>query len=164
MHKVKIFKYVLVAMVLPCCMVEGKTDAPYQEDFRHRLSKLHARIDAVSDALKGIDGFPKKAGLIDLQVARFFAGYIAWELEHPELRDIQWDKVEYQDGFFRIGGEPVFFGGFNMLLSMGVTDSAKFPKWAGKDKENISSFLPKMRKIGVGILAMRTASPHPRNH
>ena len=98
MLKVNFFKYILVAMILPCCMVEGKINEPHQEDFRHRLSKLHARIDAVSDALKGVDGFAKKAGLIDLQVARFFAEYIAWELEHPELMTEALGSSEFFEG------------------------------------------------------------------
>jgi len=42
---------------------------------------------------------------------------------------------------------------------MGVTNAAKFPGWAGKDKEYINSFLPKMRKIGVGILGSGTSVP-----
>jgi hypothetical protein len=211
----KLIKYILVAMILPCCMVEGQVNESDQKDFKLRLSKLHTKIDAVAGALEKVEGFPKKAGLIDLQVARFFAEYVAWELEHPELmtealgsseyfkridldeseclrryrshinreltgsmeildqalkrtgsnkkwpkvKEIQWDKVVYQDNFFRVGGEPVFFGGFNLLLSMGVTGKTQFPGWEKKDDEYIKDFLPKMRKIGVGILGSGTSVP-----
>ena len=189
MFPAKLIRYILAAMMLSICMVEAKSDDADQKDFRDRLTELHARIDSVSDALEGADGYPRKAGLIDLQVARFFADYIAWELDHPELmaealgsseffegiehdqseclrryrfhldheltgsmkvlnqaferiasdkkwpeiREPRWDEAEFEDGFFRVDGEPVFFGGFNMLLSMGVTNADRFPGWRGKD-------------------------------
>lgn len=211
----KLFKYILIAILLPCCMVEAQVKDSEQKEFRIRLSKLHTKIDAVAGALEKVEGFPKEAGMIDLQVARFFAEYVAWELEHPELmtealgnseffkkieldqtecqrryrahinreltgsmeildqalgrigsdkkwpevKELQWDKAKYQDGFFRVDGEPVFFGGFNMLLSMGVTNATKFPGWEKKDNEYIKEFLPKMRKIGVGILGSGTSVP-----
>ncbi|PQJ27242.1 beta-galactosidase [Rubritalea profundi] len=211
----KLFKYILIAMLLPCCMVEAQIKESEQKDFRNRLSKLHTKIDTVSSALEEVEGFPKKSGMIDLQVARFFAEYVAWELEHPELtaealgsseffkkieldeaeclrryrahinreltgsieildqalgrigskkkwpevKEIEWDKAVYQDNFFRVNGEPVFFGGFNLLLSMGVTNASHFPGWEKKDNAYIKEFLPKMRKIGVGILGSSTSVP-----
>lgn len=160
-------------------------------------------------------GFPKKAGLIDLQVARFSSDYIEWELDHPELttealgmsgyydglelspkdqrkryrahvereltgsmqildqavgrikidhawpelHEVDWTTVEYQDGFFREDGTPAFFGGFNLLLSQGITDRKKFPERTEEDQEYIQSFLPKMRDLGVGILGWSASVP-----
>lgn len=204
-----------LVFVLLCSLAGCVSGKSYQEDFKGRLSQLHAKIDVVSEALERTEGFEKKAGLIDLQVAKFFAEYIAWELEHPELmkealglseyfkkievgqpecqrrylfhidheltgsmeildqaleriasdkkwpevKEVQWDKVKFQDGFFRADGRPVFFGGFNMLLSMGITNITKYPEWAEKDQEYIRSFLTKMRKIGVGIIGSGTGVP-----
>lgn len=215
MDQIKLIKYILIAMLLPCCMVKAQIKESEQKEFRNRLSKLHTKIDTVSGALENVDGFPKKAGMIDLQVARFFAEYVAWELDHPELmtealgsseffkkitldqaecerryrahinreltgsmeildqalgrigskkkwpqvRDIEWDKAVYQNNFFRVDGEPVFFGGFNLLLPMGITNSTKFPGWEEKDKRYIKEFLPKMREIGVGIIGSSTSVP-----
>jgi len=211
----KLLKSMLVLPVLFCCAAGCALDKSYQKDFRDRLSQLHTKIDTVSGVLDKAEGYPKKAGLIDVQVAGFFAEYIAWELEHPELmkealglseyfkkievdqaerqrryrfhidheltgsmeildqalnriasdkkwpqvENIRWEKVKYRNGFFRVYGSPVFFGGFNMLLSMGVTDTSRYPEWTDRDREFIRSFLPRMRKIGVGILGSGTSVP-----
>ena len=208
----KPFKFTSVLFVSLCCLAGCGSNESQKKDFGGRLAELNAKIDTVSDTLETADGYARKAGLIDLQVARFFADYIAWELEHPELmkdalgsseffnkikvdkpecdrryrfhidheltssmqildqaveriasgkkwpepKDIQWDKAKYQDGFFRADGDPVFLGGFNMLLSMGVTNKSKHPEWAEKDKEFTRPFLLKMRKIGVGVLGSGT--------
>ncbi|MBT3201305.1 MAG: hypothetical protein HN350_15500 [Phycisphaerales bacterium] len=211
----KLFKLISVVFVSLCCLAGCGADVSnvsYQKEFGGRLAELNAKIDSVSETVEKSDGYAKQAGLIDLQVARFFADYIAWELEHPELmkealgsseffkkieldqhecekryrfhidheltssmeildqaaeriasgkkwpapRDIQWGKTKYQDGFFRVDGEPVFLGGFNMLLSMGATNTTKHPEWREKDKEFTRAFLRKMRKIGVGVLGTGT--------
>jgi len=215
MHPVKIISRILTAFLFFCCMAEAQLKESEQKDFRNRLSKLQTKIDALAGALEKVDGYPKQAGLIDLQVARFFAEYVAWELEHPELttealglseyfkkielspaehqrryrfhidheltgsmeildqalarlaadkkwpevKQIDWGKAKYQDHFFRVDGEPVFFGGFNMLLSMGVTNAKKFPGHTAKDNAYIKTFLPKMQKIGVGIIGSGTSVP-----
>ena len=51
MHPTKLFKYILMAMILPCCMVQGEVNESEQKDFRNRLSKLHTKIHAVAGAL-----------------------------------------------------------------------------------------------------------------
>lgn len=215
MHPVKIISRILATFLFFCCMAEAQLKESEQKDFRNRLSKLQTKIDALAGALEKVDGYPKQAGLIDLQVAKFFAEYIAWELDHPELTTealglseyfkkielspaehqrryrfhinheltgsmeildqamtrlesdkkwpqvklVDWTKVKYQDNFFRVDGEPVFFGGFNMLLGMGVTNKDKFPGWKAKDAEYIDTFLPKMHKIGVGVIGSGSAVP-----
>jgi beta-galactosidase len=164
--------------------------------------------------LEQAEGYPKKAGLIDLQVAKFFAEYIDWELDHPELmkealglseyfkkievdqperhrryhflidheltdsmeildqamarldsdkkwpklKDIEWDKIKYQDGYFRYNGVPVFFGGFN-VLSRGMTDLSQYPEWAERDTEMTRSLMLKMQKLGVGIVGSGASIP-----
>ena len=211
----KLIPYIFAVILFSCCFAESQIKESERKIFRNRLTKLHAKIDLVASALEKSEGYPKQAGLIDLQVARFFAEYIAWELDHPELttealglseyfkkielspeehqrryrfhidhelkgsmeildqarkrlaadkkwpalKQIDWTKVEYQDNFFRVDGEPVFFGGFNMLLGMGVTNKDKFPGWVEKDKAYINSFLPKMHKIGVGLIGSGTSVP-----
>ncbi len=42
-------------------MVQGVNNELDQNDFRGRLSKLHAIIDTVADSLEKVDGFPMKA-------------------------------------------------------------------------------------------------------
>jgi hypothetical protein len=54
-------------------------------NFDERLDALRQRIDAVAAAVDDAEGYPREAARIDLQVARFFADYIAWELEHPKI-------------------------------------------------------------------------------
>jgi hypothetical protein len=164
-----IFVLILLFSVLAGCASKPSL----KKDYHTRLVKLHDKIDTVETSLAQVKGYPQKAGQIDLQVAKFFAQYIAWELEHPkqmkealalsgyykriklneserneryyftldyeltgameilnqamarldsdkkwpEVKEIQWDKVKYKDGFFRENGKPVFFSGFNLFFS-----------------------------------------------
>ena len=208
----------LLHIVFPfifCCSVKAQSTDFDQVKYRARLAKLHGRIATVEKALKMAEAFPKQAGMIDLQVAKFFAEYVEWELDHqelttealgsseffkkvelslaekkrryhahidrelkgsmeildqamarleaskdwPKVKHIAWDKVKYKDHFFRVDDEPVFFGGFNMLLYMGLTNAKEFPGWAEKDQEYINSFLSKMRQIGVGMIGCATTVP-----
>ena len=182
-----------------------ETDKP---DFRQRLSELRERIAAVAAALEHADGFANMAGRIDLQIPRFFADYVAWELDHPEMMTdalasdgkfrkilnvseserqrryrfqvdhelagsmqildqamarlsaggegvavptIRWDRMKYDDGFFRVDGRPVFPAGFNML-PRSMIDVSRHPEWAAKDKTLMRSFLEEMHRLGVGVL------------
>lgn len=210
----RLFKLIVIASLMLGSFAGCASNKLYQKDNRGSLSKLHDKINFVADALEDAEGYPEKAGLIDLQVAKFFAGYIAWELEHPELmiealglseyfkkievseaecnrryhflidheladsmeileqamarlgsdkkwpelKDIQWDKVKYNDGCFRYNGTPVFFGGFNML-SRGMTDLSQYPEWAEKDRQLTKSFMLDMKKIGVGIVGSGASVP-----
>ncbi len=52
---------------------------------RQRLSGLREKISEVNSALERAEGFQKKSGNIDLQIATFFADYIAWELDNVEI-------------------------------------------------------------------------------
>jgi len=54
-------------------------------DFRQRLINLRTRIASVDDALDQSEGLVQSAGRIDLQIARYFARYITWELDHPGI-------------------------------------------------------------------------------
>jgi hypothetical protein len=74
---IRVYSLVL-AFLLASCASGG-------DDFRPRLEKLNDKIETVSRVIDQADGYPGKAGRIDLQVAKFFAQYIAWELEHPEI-------------------------------------------------------------------------------
>jgi beta-galactosidase len=76
----------LIACLLQMCVPgESASHEINEQLFQSRLVKLHKKIDAVAAALDDADDFPQRAGRIDLQAARFFAEYIAWELEHPEM-------------------------------------------------------------------------------
>ena len=70
------------------------------DDFEQRLDTLYQRIDVVESSLKQAEGYAKSAGLIDLQVAKFFAGYISWELAHP---DIMKDALATNESYFGQG-------------------------------------------------------------
>lgn len=50
-----------------------------------RLADLRERIDTTSRLLAEADGYPAKAGHIDVQVAEWFADSIEWELANPEI-------------------------------------------------------------------------------
>ena len=53
--------------------------------FDQRLLDLRQRIETVEASLQQEEGLVQTQGLIDLQVAKYFADYIAWELEHPDI-------------------------------------------------------------------------------
>ncbi|MGM0573602.1 MAG: beta-galactosidase [Bacteroidota bacterium] len=55
------------------------------DKFDQRLSDLRQRIETVAASLQQAEGLAKTAGNIDLQVAKYFAEYIAWELDHPDI-------------------------------------------------------------------------------
>ena len=103
--------------------------APEKRDFGQRLSQLRERIDAVAAALDGSEGFPQKAGQIDLQVAKFFAEYVSWELEHPEIMK---DALVSSEGFkknFDVGTSEQerryrFHIDYELTSSMGILDQA----------------------------------------
>ena len=50
-----------------------------------RLDDLRERIEKTSRLVPAGDGYPAKAGRIDVQVAAWFADYIEWELANPEI-------------------------------------------------------------------------------
>lgn len=70
---------ILFSIVLFGCA--EKQAATHQQ----RLSLLNEKISEVNSALEETEGFQKKSGEIDLQIAEFFSEYIAWELENPEI-------------------------------------------------------------------------------
>jgi len=61
------------------------TSAIAPDGFDQRLVELRQRIDTVATSLQQAEGLAQKAGLIDLQIAKYFADYIAWELGHPSI-------------------------------------------------------------------------------
>ena len=67
----------------------NKSDRPKPaieaDKFDQRLSDLHQRIETVAASLQQAEGLARTAGMIDLQVAKYFAEYIAWELDHPDI-------------------------------------------------------------------------------
>jgi len=79
-------------MILTCCITtmhaitvnKFTLDIP-SDGFDQRLCKLRRKIDTVTTLLQQAEGLAKTAGLIDLQIAKYFADYIAWELAHPDI-------------------------------------------------------------------------------
>ena len=61
------------------------SDTSEKRDFRSRLARLQDAIHHVDVELDHAEGFPVRSGRIDVQIAKFFASYIAWELDHPEI-------------------------------------------------------------------------------
>ena len=55
------------------------------EGFEQRLADLRHKIDMVETSLQLAEGLAQAKGQINLQIAKYFADYIAWELEHPDI-------------------------------------------------------------------------------
>ena len=55
------------------------------EDFNTRLQNLNEKIRTVESAIEKAEGRTLQAGKIDLEIARFFAEYLSWEMEHPDI-------------------------------------------------------------------------------
>lgn len=68
-----------------CCSKALSASEREANKFDQRLSALHQRIETVAASLQQAGGLARRAGLIDLQVAKYFAEYIAWELDHPDI-------------------------------------------------------------------------------
>ncbi|MCP4311450.1 MAG: hypothetical protein GY790_09335 [Bacteroidetes bacterium] len=66
------------------------------DGFDHRLLELRQRIDVVETSLQQAEALAQTEGEIDLQIARYFAEYITWELGHP---DIMKDALAANDFF-----------------------------------------------------------------
>ncbi len=186
--------------------------------YLNRLAELRSKIESVAAVLVKYDGYHAKAGNIDVQIAKFFADYVQWELDHPDLMkdalvgneafadnghgpaielldaiddaererryhfhinyeltgcmeilghalsrldsridipvgpDIEWSRMVFENGYFRIGERPVFSGGFNML-EWSFVDTKRYPAWAEKDEALTRSFLLDMKRLGVGIIS-----------
>lgn len=78
------FTHSVIGLILFWVVLSGCTEkqpATYQQ----RLSLLKEKISDVKSALEEAEGFKKKSGNIDLQIAAFFAEYIAWELDNAEI-------------------------------------------------------------------------------
>ena len=184
-----------------------------------RLSELRTRLESTRTAVDASSGYAKKAGLIDLRIAAFFADYVEWELANPELtkdallanemysdnlrgpaertayaaeegererrysfhidyelagalqlveeaserleigvnrsfpEDIRWEDQEYHGGYFRVGGRPVFSGGFTMI-EWSFVDVQAHPEWADRDAALTTTFLRDMRELGVGVIGI----------
>ncbi len=64
---------------------EKPKTAIVSDGFGQRLVELRQKIDNVETSLQQAEGLAKTAGQIDLQIASYFADYIAWELNHPSI-------------------------------------------------------------------------------
>ena len=76
--KIILFLFILRATITGCSTTES-------DGFEQRLFELRQRVDTVATLLQQAEGLAQSAGLIDLQVAKYFADYIAWELTHPSI-------------------------------------------------------------------------------
>jgi len=54
-------------------------------EFRPRLGELQQKIDKVKIKLKQAEGLARNTGIINMRIAKYFADYIAWELDHPDI-------------------------------------------------------------------------------
>lgn len=55
------------------------------DEFGQRLLELQQKIDNVEIRLQKAEGLTRNMGIIDMRIARYFADYIDWELDHPEM-------------------------------------------------------------------------------
>ena len=83
-------------------MVYGeKPRTDWASESRQKLANLRDKIERTAVAIKETQGHPSRAGNIDVQIAIFFADYIEWELEHPELmKDALLGNETYSDNGF----------------------------------------------------------------
>ena len=79
------FKRILIVIffVFPLSFSSCRKEEP--ADVNGRLQNLKNKIEAVGNALQKSEGLAKDASRIDYEVAKLFAGYIEWELAHPEI-------------------------------------------------------------------------------
>jgi hypothetical protein len=85
-------------LIFTIILITGSTNtsAIRFDGFDQRLLVLQQRIDTVAISLQGAEGLAQTAGQIDLQIAKYFADYITWELGHP---DIMKDALAANDFF-----------------------------------------------------------------
>ncbi len=69
----------------PTITADKPTSAVESDGFDQCLLELRQRIDTVETSLQQAEGLAQNTGLIDLQIAKYFADYIAWELGHPNI-------------------------------------------------------------------------------
>ncbi len=65
--------------------LEEPNSSSVSTGFEQRLVELRQKINAVETSLQHAEGLSKNMGLIDQQIAKYFADYIAWELSHPDI-------------------------------------------------------------------------------
>jgi len=81
------------------------------------------------------------------------------DADWPVTKDIQWNQMQLDNGYFRINERPVFSGGFN-VIDHSLVDAVKYPEWAEKDKTLLPQFLKKMQGLGVGIINTKINIPN----
>lgn len=70
----------------------------------------------------------------------------------PTPKKIQWNKVKYENGFFRYKDDPVFLSGFNMLLSNTSKYNSDSTEWKQPHTEYLNTFLTKMHQLDVSLV------------
>ena len=89
---------VILLLALIVCFVGCTISEP--DNFEQRLLQLQEKIDMVTVAMQKAEGIAKTNGEINLNVARYFANYINWELKHPAIttdalaRNDRWPRQE----------------------------------------------------------------------
>lgn len=205
---------IAIVFILGCTSASNKSNegksasAIVPEKFGQRLIELQQKIDKVEIKLHEAEGLAKNTGVIDMNIAKYFADYIDWELDHPDMmkdalssndyfkeqetlsqeqrdqryhehidrelsdatalldqamqrlseddytpgvKPIRWADMIYKDGNFRVDGEVVFPGGFNML-GWDRVDRERYPAWTDEDEAASRTFLPEMRDMGLGVI------------
>jgi beta-galactosidase len=77
------FKFILFLFILITTLNACKTEV--SDRFEQRLFELRQKIDTVATALQQAEGLTKTDGNINLNIANYFADYIDWELNHPDI-------------------------------------------------------------------------------
>ena len=70
--------FILSAIISGCSTSES-------DEFEQRLSELRQKIETVAVALQQAEGLAKTDGNINLSISTYFADYIDWELNHPDI-------------------------------------------------------------------------------
>lgn len=77
------FKFIFILFILVGFINGCVTKAT--NTYEQRLVELRQKIDTASKALQKAEGLAKTDGNINLNIASYFADYIDWELNHPDI-------------------------------------------------------------------------------
>lgn len=69
---------------------------------------------------------------------------LAGDRDWPAGRELDWSRLAYEEGYFRIDGRPAFTGGFNFF---------------GKSGQDNDAFMQTMQRLGIGVVSSGAAIP-----
>lgn len=132
-------------------------------------------LDLMKDALVANEIFRKRK-VDDTEKERRYQFHINYELNSsirvleksldrirqkrkwPEYQGIDWDKMLFKDGVFKVDDKTVFPLGFNMVKKR-LVDLKKHPEWKPEDKRLLQKFMSEMQNVGVNLVEVGVSMP-----